>query len=202
MEELDVLKKHWKKEDNFPKINKDEIRRMLHKSSSSILKWILIICCFEFSIGLTLKIKYIFFDDTKMSSYDITIEAMATLVTAYFIYLFLNEYKKIKLFTDTKSLMSSILKSRNWVKKYIFFTIGIIVLQILISIFNNTLFNDFKRGYTNDNKLSYSNDTLLIILLITFAIIALFLFLYYRLIYVQLLKKLKNNYNELVKLED
>jgi hypothetical protein len=36
MDELDVLKQHWNKDNNFPKINREEIKEMLHKSSSSM----------------------------------------------------------------------------------------------------------------------------------------------------------------------
>ena len=44
MEELDLLKKYWKKsEDTFEQVSEVEIYKMLHKKSSSIVKWILII---------------------------------------------------------------------------------------------------------------------------------------------------------------
>ena len=48
MDELDLLKKDWKKNDRqFPKVSEQEIYAMLHKKSSSIVKWIFIISVLE-----------------------------------------------------------------------------------------------------------------------------------------------------------
>ena len=44
MDELELLKKDWQKDDaNYPKLTFDEIYKMLLKKSSSIVKWIFII---------------------------------------------------------------------------------------------------------------------------------------------------------------
>ncbi len=49
MDELDLLKKDWKKHDaDYPKLTYKEIYKMIHKNSSSIVKWIFIICIAEF----------------------------------------------------------------------------------------------------------------------------------------------------------
>ena len=49
MDELDLLKKDWKKQEaNLPKMSYNDIYKMIHKKSSSIVKWILIICIVEF----------------------------------------------------------------------------------------------------------------------------------------------------------
>ena len=48
MKELDLLKKDWKKNANsFEQISETEIYKMIHKKSSSIVKWILIISILE-----------------------------------------------------------------------------------------------------------------------------------------------------------
>ena len=48
MDELDLLKKDWKKQEgSFQQISEKEIYGMLHKGSSSIVKWILIISVLE-----------------------------------------------------------------------------------------------------------------------------------------------------------
>ena len=50
MKELDLLKKDWKKNsDSFEQISEKEIYKMIHKKSSSIVKWILIISILEIS---------------------------------------------------------------------------------------------------------------------------------------------------------
>ena len=49
MDELELLKKDWKKQEgSFQQIGEKEIYGMLHKGSSSIVKWILIISILEF----------------------------------------------------------------------------------------------------------------------------------------------------------
>ena len=48
MDELDILKKDWKKNENsYTQITEKEIYGMLHKKSSSIVKWILVISILE-----------------------------------------------------------------------------------------------------------------------------------------------------------
>ena len=48
MKELDLLKKDWQKSDNsFEQVSEIEIYKMIHKKSSSIVKWILIISILE-----------------------------------------------------------------------------------------------------------------------------------------------------------
>ena len=51
MKELDLLKKDWKKNsDSFQQISEKEIYKMIHKQSSSTVKWILVISILEFTL--------------------------------------------------------------------------------------------------------------------------------------------------------
>ena len=51
MDELELLKKDWQKDDNnYPKKSYNEIYKMILKKSSSIVKWILIISILEFMV--------------------------------------------------------------------------------------------------------------------------------------------------------
>jgi hypothetical protein len=47
MKELDLLKDWQKNKDSFEQVSEIEIYRMIHKKSSSIVKWILIISIME-----------------------------------------------------------------------------------------------------------------------------------------------------------
>jgi hypothetical protein len=47
MKELDLLKKIGKSDNSFNQISETEIYKMIHKKSSSIVKWILIISILE-----------------------------------------------------------------------------------------------------------------------------------------------------------
>ena len=49
MDELELLKKDWKNNNaQFKQVSENEIYGMLHKSSSSIVKWIFIISIFSY----------------------------------------------------------------------------------------------------------------------------------------------------------
>ena len=50
MKELDLLKKDWQKDTAFEQVSEVEIYKMLHKKSSSIVKWILIVSLLEFVV--------------------------------------------------------------------------------------------------------------------------------------------------------
>jgi ABC-type uncharacterized transport system fused permease/ATPase subunit len=57
MKELDLLKKDWQKRaDSFQQVSEKDIYKMIHKSSSSVVRLILIIGIFEFLfwIGISL----------------------------------------------------------------------------------------------------------------------------------------------------
>ena len=59
MEELDLLKKDWKRNANsFEQISEVEIYKMLHKKSSSIVKWILIISILEVLLWTAISVFY------------------------------------------------------------------------------------------------------------------------------------------------
>ena len=58
MNELDLLKTHWQKDQEYIRFKKEDIIGMLHKSSSSIVKWIFIICCLELLLGIALNIVF------------------------------------------------------------------------------------------------------------------------------------------------
>lgn len=69
MKELDLLKKDWQKnEGSFEQLSEKDIYAMIHKKSSSIVKWILIVSILEFvilnGIGLLLP------QDPYYSKYD------------------------------------------------------------------------------------------------------------------------------------
>ncbi|QYS86140.1 hypothetical protein JJC03_14325 [Flavobacterium oreochromis] len=58
MEELDLLKKNWNNTNNFPKMSEENIYAMIHKNSSSAVKWIFIISVIEFLLGIILSFSF------------------------------------------------------------------------------------------------------------------------------------------------
>ena len=144
MEELDLLKKDWNKPQNYPKISEEHIYAMLHKNSSSTVKWIFIISIFELSLGLILNFGLSFtkydLDNTKYMKdfgiyeyYQIFMVFMYAVIF-YFIVKFYLMYRKVSTTDSTKLLMSSILKTRKTVQNYILFNL-VTIAVVFIAIF-------------------------------------------------------------------
>lgn len=212
MEELDRLKMDWKKnEGNYPRFSDSDIYRMIHKKSSSIVRWILIISIMEFLLFLSLTILFNGDSGTKrVENYlspaaMIAITAADYLIMAYFFYQFYLNYKKISTTDKAKNLMANILKTRKTVSNYIMAKLlYIVVLFIIISfaIFTNDpeAVDLMHRSEESGNMLQFY---LLLSLLgiVSLGIFILLFWLFYKLIYGFLLKRLHRNYQELKKID-
>lgn len=212
MDELEILKKDWKKKENsFNQITEKEIYGMLHKRSSSIVKWILIISVLE--ILLWSLMSFISTDEDYTKRLEIlhlkqTIQILNYLnyaVIFFFIFQFYKNYKKINSTDSIKQLMISILNTRKTVKYYIWYNLGMIFFSFLI-VFIFTLKYDpqivrsLESLTKNMNENTFYIILFLIVLVISLVITTLF-WLFYKLIYGILLKRLNSNYEELKKLE-
>jgi len=212
MKELDLLKKDWQKSGNsFEQISEAEIYKMLHKKSSSIVKWILIISILEFLFWSVLTL---FLNDdkyqNKLQEYGIegfmfAINCINYLILFVFIYVFYKNYKTISTTDSTNQLMRNILRTRRTVQNYIWYNLGVITISIIISIvmlfYHNSEFISLMH-----NAISKGHKTLFIAISIgvsaLFIIMVIGLFwLFYRLLYGILLRKLYANYNELKKID-
>jgi hypothetical protein len=205
IEELDLLKKDWKKNENtFQQITEVDIYKMIHKKSSSIVKWILIISILE--VLLWTSISFIYNTDDYLrkmhSEYLIDYFRYLTifnyLVVGIFIYFFYINYKNISATNSTKQLMKDILKTRKTVKYYVWYNLGMIVLSTIAGFILAFSINPKMTQITHNAK------ALLIVIGIMAVFLVLFVglfWLFYRLIYGTLLRKLFRNYNELKKID-
>jgi len=212
MKELDLLKKDWQKSGNsFEQVSEAEIYKMLHRKSSSVVKWILIVSILEFLFWSLLTIcfndeKY----QEKLQEYDIEnfmfiMNSINYLIIILFIYLFYKNYKTISTTDSTKQLMISILKTRKTVRNYIWYNLAVITISIIISIvmlfYHNPQFISLM-----DNAISKGHKALFIAIsvgvsaLLISIMIGLF-WIFYKLLYGILLRKLHTNYNELKKID-
>ena len=212
MEELDLLKKDWQKSgDSFEQVSEVEIYKMLHTKSSSIVKWILIVSVLEFLFWSLLTV--FLNDDTyqsKMEEYGIenimfALNCTNYLVIAGFIYLFYKNYKTISTTDSTNQLMKNILKTRKTVQNYIWYNLFIIAVSIIISIVlvfyhNPEFISLMQNAVSNGHKLLFIIITVGASILLIIVIILIF-WLFYKLLYGFLLKKLYANYNELRKID-
>ncbi|CAM3716703.1 hypothetical protein FSS13T_25890 [Flavobacterium saliperosum S13] len=212
MDELDLLKKDWKKNDSkFPEISEQQIYGMLHKKSSSIVKWIFVISVLE--IVLWSVISYFTADDNyfkTLENYHIdTLMKVFTFVNyaviAVFIFLFYKNFKSINTTDSVKSLMKSILKTRKTVQYYIWYNLGMIGLTFIV-IMIATFKYDNRINEIAVKASGSDNNTLFWVVLfgftiLFFAIIFGLFWLFYRLIYGYLLRRLHKNYEELKKID-
>ena len=212
MDELDKLKNHWKKnEPDFPQISEKEIYGMLHKKSSSIVKWILIISVLEFVFWLLLS--FLMKDNPNnkriesfhMDYITIPMSLISNGIIIYFFCIFYINYKKITATDNVKNLMASILRTRKTVSNYIFVNI-VYVIFCAIVVFamyftNDTMLIDaLHRSEANGNAMVFyiSYITLAVV---TIGILILVVWLFYKLVYGFLLKRLYRNYEELKKID-
>jgi len=209
MKELDLLKKDWKKNaDSFEQISENEIYKMIHKKSSSIVKWILIISILEI---LFWTVSNLFFstdemlikiNHPEMIFYLEVLTYFNYIVVLVFVYFFYKNYKTISATESTKLLMSSILKTRKTVQYYVWYNLGMAVISSIISFFIAFVYNP-DMAFLKD-KLAANGKTIFItggiLLLVTLVFLGMF-WCFYRLLYGTLLRRLYTNYKELKKID-
>ncbi len=212
MEELDLLKKHWKKDENtFEQVSDKQIYKMIHKSSSSIVKWIFIISILEFILWSV--ISFFINDGEMMKQYnEYHVEHIMTPVLiigyvglAYFFFQFYMNYRKISATDNVQQLINTILKTRKKVYQYVWFNIAYAIISSIIVLC--VQFN-YDPRVIEMIKMSEENNSTAIMYIIYIVIIALFLglfaggiWLFYRILYGFLLKRLYKNYEELKKID-
>lgn len=199
MDELELLKKDWKNTvAQFKQISEQEIYNMLHKSSSSSVKWILIVSILEFIIlnGLSLitndELSNKF---AQLHPYLTIFEKVNYAIIIGFIFIFYKNYKSISVLNSSKTLLKQILKTRKIVNIYIIWNILIGSYFGVISAID---------GFKEMGKNSISqidNSKLVVIIAITMLLVIPFLWFFYRLLYGKLLNRLKKNLNDLKKME-
>ena len=203
MDELDLLKKDWKKGNTkFPKKSYDEIYKMILKKSSSIVKWIFIISVIELGLGLLSPFINLNFDGgVKLPNWAEYITYLSLAVIIYFMVLFYKNYKRISSTDTVKELIDNILKTRRTVRNYILFNLILVGIFFAVGLFIGI--TDKAGGLETFNADTSFGKYALVILVIVIAT-ALFLGLVYGiyyLLYGLLLKRLNKNYKELKKLE-
>ncbi|AUP78124.1 hypothetical protein [Flavivirga eckloniae] len=212
MDELDLLKKDWNKDnDNYPKLTYDEIYKMILKKSSSIVKWIFIISLLEFGfwtiISLLLKdaegVKN--FEQLNNNAFFIALIVIGYVVLALFFYLFFRNYRRISTTDSAKVLMENILKTRKTVKQYVAFNLIYLIIGTIFGVFielgQDQLVIDQIEQATANGEIFKFYAVFIISAVLLLAVCIGMLLLFYWLVYGILLKRLNHNYKELKKLE-
>lgn len=212
MDGLDLLKKDWKKsEGNFKQVTEAEIYKMIHKNSSSIVRWIFIISMIEFLLwsGLSFFMKdtkeMLKFNEYHAEFIMYPVMAIGYIVLGYFFYQFFMNYKKISTTQNAATLIKQILRTRKVVHQYIWFNIiyGIstaIIVSIIQVCYDEQIIG-MLQGY---EKVANKHLIMTIYIFICVFMMSIFgglLYILYRIIYGTLLRRLNKNYQELKKME-
>jgi len=211
MEELDLLKKVWQKDTyKNEQISEVEIYKMLHTKSSSIVKWILIISIIEIVLWSAIGVVFNTDDAIKsMHAEDALIYLKVLTYVNYvviisFIYCFYRNYTKISTITSTKQLMNDILKTRKTVRNYVWYNLIMIFLCTILGFAMAFIYNPdmsvIKEKMAHDQSNWILIKIILILGFVLFIIIGAF-WLFYRLLYGILLRRLYANYKELKKID-
>lgn len=211
MDALENYKKAWSNQpENKDKLSAIEIYKLAHSKSSSIVKWIFIVGILEILFWGAINFMvpddfYKVYQDLELTSFLYIFMILHYLIIAFFLYLFYRNYKRISIIDNTKKLISSILKTRKTVQYYVYYNLG---TAFLVGIVVNTVMFSDKDKLTkimNPKNLAMDMSQITTIAavsqLIALLIILVLLWLFYKVIYGFLLRKLNRNYKELMSLD-
>ncbi|WP_224490682.1 hypothetical protein [Robertkochia flava] len=204
MDELDILKKQWKKEEEtLPRLKSEDIYQMILKRSSSAVKWILIISILELAIGIILPFLWHPSFEKQVPQSELTewISWLVLPVGIYFIYRFFMNYKRVNSTSSVKDLLSNIMRSRKTVRLYII--VNLVIAGVLTMVMMISSLVDLKGGWENFQATATLPEYLILFgisLGITVFMIGIILLIYF-LLYGLLMRRLNKNYKDLKKIE-
>ena len=209
MDELELLKKHWQQDAVDDKqITSKQIYPMLLKKSSSIVKTLFYISIAELLFWIAIN-----FLPLLSSSYQEKVEHAAIngplmtaltiftfVVIAVFIFLLFKAHRNISVTDSAKKLMESIIKTRKIIKYYVLYNLIMVPISIVVVLYY-IIKEDTKIA---ESIAQFTTPQLLVglgIFLVFTMVFVIVIWLFYKLIYGILMKRLNRNYEELRKLE-
>lgn len=210
MDELELLKKDWGKQDSaYKKLSSQEIYPLLQKKSSSIVKTLFYISIGELVFWILINTIPYFTSDSYKERLEsvytnetifIGLTIISYLVILLFIYLLFKSHKAISVTDNAKKLMESILKTRKVIKYYVLYNLIMAFASMVVGMY----FAIIHDPNLTETISHFNQKQMIITYMILVGVTAIFVFiiwLFYKLIYGLLLKRLNRNYKELKKLE-
>ncbi|UHO39143.1 beta-carotene 15,15'-monooxygenase [Chryseobacterium capnotolerans] len=216
--DLDSLKKTWQEQPVQPKYDNSEILQMLNRKSRNYVKYIFWISVFEFLFFSVLGLFYFFQDDESDSfrkildklgtqeapevennfgHFYLAIKILSVLITAYFVLKFYQNYRKIKIEENLKGLITRIIGFKKTVNAFILISIVLLLAFtfVLIAFIFYTL-------NSQNIQPSGSNLTVIIVAITISTLLAIsMIWVYYRLVYGSIIKKLDKNLEQLKEID-
>lgn len=216
--DLDNFKKTWQEQDKQSKYSNADILKMLNQKSRNYVKYILWISIAEFLLFGGTTIFYMIYDDgsdniiklmsrlgivenqtikADMAHLNFFIKLLSLVITGVFVVVFYKNYKKINLEANIKQFILQILQFKNTVK--LFISTNIILLVVFNLLIAGFIFSNVQKQEIH----LQSHDwwvAILTILATTLFSLAL-IYIYYKIFYGIILKKLSKNLRQLQKME-
>lgn len=215
---LDNLKKTWQEQDVQPKYTSTDISQMLTGKSRNYVKFIFWISLAEFILFFFLNIYYIFQSENENSFFNILqklgvqenaeikgnfehlyfgLKIVSLIITAYFVIQFYINYKKIKIQDNLKLLILQIVKFRKTVNVFIFTNIFLLILfTAILTFFIFSIFSSQSIALSHPVLLGFLTGAILTTVLAVGLI-----WLYYKVVYGIIMKRLGKNLKQLQSIE-
>ncbi|MCZ2085023.1 MAG: beta-carotene 15,15'-monooxygenase [Flavobacteriales bacterium] len=217
--DLDSFKETWQKQPIEPKYDSREIESMLNKSSRNYVKYILWISLVEFILILGANLYYLFLgEDTTdlmsvlgklgidnssnfestLSNIYLILKIVSLVMTAVFVYCFYQNYRKINVESNLKKLILQIIKFKKTVQLFIVANIALVILfTLILGIFTFSVLAEQNIELTNPTLIGFIAG-----LILTMAISVVLIWIYYRVVYGLILRRLGKNLEQLQNIEE
>lgn len=216
--DLDSFKKTWQEQPVQQKYDNNEILQMLNRKSRNYVKYIFWISVFEFLFFSVMGVFYLIQGEESNSflkileklgaqktpevKHNFTIiylilKVLSLLLTAYFVYKFYQNYRKIKIEENLKGFIIRIIKFKKTVNAFI-------LISILLLIAFTSIFTAFIFYALNSQSIELNNSTLtgfIIAIVLGTGLSVLLIWLYYRVVYGIIMKKLDKNLQQLKEMD-
>ena len=216
--DLDQLKKSWQEHKVAPKYNSTEIEAMRNKSSRNYVKYIFWISCAEFLVILGMNIYYLFAGEDSQTYINIlrkvgvhnsvevqsnfdhlyyVLKVISLILTAVFVVQFYWNYKKITVESNLKKLIVQIIKFKKTVNLFILANIFLMILYtVALVIFTNWILFEQNIALARSTLIGFYAG-----FGVMMALGVVLIWIYYRVVYGIILKKLGENLLELKKID-
>lgn len=217
--DLDSFKETWQQQPVQPKYDTSEIEAMLNKSSRNYVKYILWISLVEFILILGANLYYNFlgedtadlmsvlgklgidnsdqFQNTLTQLY-FSLKMVSLALTGIFVYLFYQNYRKINVESNLKKLILQIIKFKKTVQLFIVANIVLVILfTLILGIFTFTVLAQQNIQLTNPTLIGFITG-----LILTMGLSVVLIWIYYRLVYGLILRRLGKNLEQLQNIEE
>ncbi|WP_373708038.1 beta-carotene 15,15'-monooxygenase [Kaistella sp.] len=217
--DLDSFKETWQQQPVQPKYDTSEIESMLNKSSRNYVKYILWISLVEFILILGANLYYTFLGEdttdlmsvlgklgidnsdqfqTTLTQLYLALKMVSLALTGIFVYLFYQNYRKINIEANLKKLILQIIKFKKTVQLFIVANIALVILfTLVLGVFTFSVLAQQNIELTNPTLIGFIAG-----LVLTMGISVVLIWIYYRVVYGFILRRLGKNLEQLQNIEE